>query len=178
MIFLAKLCKDLKYEFDSTHNELLEKEKKLDQLSSENIQKQINENRIGFMEKFKTMVWDLHPKIMNLFRQNPVLIELEETLDAVKEFFSAEAKKNFKDDVEEISVLNKNGGFGRVYDLGHFAYVCSRMDYYKELERRMEDATIKINKATARAKILVNQLTDYKLNKEFLLYVFFLNLNN
>ena len=32
----------------------------------------------------------------------------------------------------------------------------------------MEEATVRINKATARAKILVNQLTDFKLNKEFL----------
>ena len=42
------------------------------------------------------------------------------------------------------------------------------MDYYKDLERRMEEATVKINKASARAKILVHQLTDFKLNKNFL----------
>jgi hypothetical protein len=42
------------------------------------------------------------------------------------------------------------------------------MDYYKDLERRMEEATVRINKATARAKILVNQLTDFKLNKDFM----------
>ena len=42
------------------------------------------------------------------------------------------------------------------------------MDHYKDLERRMDEATVRINKATARAKILVNQLTDFKLNKEFL----------
>jgi hypothetical protein len=42
------------------------------------------------------------------------------------------------------------------------------MDHYKDLEKRMEEATVRINKATTRAKILVNQLTDFKLNKEFL----------
>ena len=42
------------------------------------------------------------------------------------------------------------------------------MDYYKDLERRMEEATVRINKTTARAKILVNQLTDFKLSKDFL----------
>ena len=74
------------------------------------------------MEKFKSMVWDLHPKIMNLFRQNPILIELEETLDSVKEYFidfngktyeyslsPEDAKRGFKEEVEEIEILNKNG---------------------------------------------------------------------
>ena len=112
------------------------------------------------MDHIKTKIWDLHPVIMNLFRQNPTLIELEETLDTVKEYFGEEAKKEFKDWVDEIDILNKNG---------HFAYVCSRMDYYKDLEKRMDWVTGKINKARARAKALVQQLTDFTLNEEFLL---------
>lgn len=59
----------------------------MEEFSTDSIQKQLKERRLVFMEKFKSMVWDLHPKIMNLFRQNPILIELEETLDSVKEYF-------------------------------------------------------------------------------------------
>jgi adenylate kinase family enzyme len=141
------------------HTGLVEKAKKVEDLSPDNIEKQMQEMRGKNMECLKTMIWDMHPKLMNLFRENQVLIELEETLDTVKEYFSEDAKKNFKDEVDEIDILNKNG---------HFAYVCSKMDYYKDLEQRMGDATVRINKAAQRAKILVKKLTNFKLNKDFL----------
>ena len=122
MIFLAKLGKDLGREYDEAHRELLSKAKQMEEFSAESIQNQLKERRQIFMEKFKSMVWDLHPKIMNLFRQNPILIELEETLDSVKEYFidfngktyeyslsPEDAKRGFKEEVEEIEILNKNG---------------------------------------------------------------------
>jgi hypothetical protein len=87
LIFLAKLGKDLGREYDEAHRELLSKAQQMEEFSTDSIQKQLKDRRLVFMEKFKAMVWDLHPKIMNLFRQNPILIELEETLDSVKEYF-------------------------------------------------------------------------------------------
>jgi hypothetical protein len=158
-VFLAKLGKDLKRQYDGMHSDLVEKAKRVEDLSPDNIEKQMQEMKGKNMECLKAMIWDLHPKLMNLFRENQVLIELEETLDTVKEYFSEDAKKNFKDEVDEIDILNKNG---------HFAYVCSKMDYYKDLEHRMGDATVRINKAAQRAKVLVKKLTDFKLNKDFL----------
>lgn len=107
-----------------------------------NLEQHMKELRAANLEKLKSMIWDLHPRLMNLFRENPVLIELEETLDTVKEYFTEEAKKEFKDEVDEIDILNKNG---------HFAYVCSRMDHYKNLEQKMGAAAVRITKATARA---------------------------
>lgn len=122
MIFLAKLGKDLGREYDDAHRELLGKAKQMEEFSADNIQTQLKERRQEFMEKLKSMVWDLHPKIMNLFRQNPILIELEETLDSVKEYFvdfngktyeyslsPEDAKRGFKEEVDEIEILNKNG---------------------------------------------------------------------
>ena len=124
-MFLAKLGKDLGREYDDAHRELLKKAKQMDEFSADNIQTQLKDRRARFMDKFKSMVWDLHPKIMNLFRQNSILIELEETLDSVKEYFvdfngktyeyshsPEDAKRGFKEEVEEIEILNKNGREG------------------------------------------------------------------
>lgn len=159
MTFLAKLSKDLKKEYDEAYEKLLEKAQKIQDISPENIELQMKELRKQYMDKVKALIWDLHPKIMNMFRQNPVLIELEETLDTVKEYFTDEPKNAFKEEIEEIDMLNEKG---------YFAYICSRMDHYKDLGQRMQDATTKINKAKGRAKVLVSQLTDFTLNKEFL----------
>jgi hypothetical protein len=128
-------------------------------MSQASITKQLQSKRQEKLEGLKAMVWDLQPKLMNLFRQDPVLIELEETLDTVKEYFLDDAKKDFKSEADEIDILNKNG---------HFAYVCSRMEYYKELEKKMGDDTNRINKVTNRAKGLVHKLTNFELDKDFL----------
>jgi hypothetical protein len=159
LTFLAKLGKDLQREYDAVHQELLYKANRVEQLSPGHIEKEFTELRDKNMEALKNMIWDLHPKLMNLFRENQVLIDLEETLDTVKEYFVDDTKKSFKDEVDEIDILNKNG---------HFAYVCSRMDYYKDLEQRMADTTQTISKASNRAQILVKKLTNFKLNKDYL----------
>lgn len=156
---MAKLGKDLQREYDAVHYELLEKAKKVEQLAPGHIKKEFSDLCERGMEQLKDMIWGSHPKLMNLFRDNQVLIDLEETLDTVKEYFADDTKKQFKDEVDEIDILNKNG---------HFAYVCSRMDYYKDLEQRMGDTADTINQAAKRAKILVDKLTNFKLNKEAL----------
>lgn len=154
LVFLAKLAKDLRNEYDAALNLVIQKAKKVEELNFD-----MKEEKLKNSQHLKALIWDLHPKMMNQISNNPVLIELEETLDMVREYFTDEPRKAFKDEVDEIDILNKNG---------HFAFVCSKMDYYNDLDKRMSDDTTKLTKATARAKMLVSKLTNFKLNKEML----------
>lgn len=149
----------MKRDYDQSLSSLLLKAQRINDMSPENVEQHMKQMRSAHWDKLKGIISGLQPQLMDLFRRNPVLVELEETLDTVKEYFVEDAKREFKSEVDEIDILNKNG---------HFAYVCSRMAHYKELEDRMANATVRINKATARAKVLVSKLTNFKLNKGFL----------
>jgi hypothetical protein len=163
-VFLAKLGRDLKNRYDEAHEKLARKVAELHQLEEGNLREQMKQRREAKMEHLKALLWSMHGKIMSQFRGNKTLVELEETLDTVKEFFHEESTQQFKEEVEELDMLNKNG---------HFSYICSRMDHYKELEKEMSNSTSRIKRATGKAKILVGQLTGIGLKREVIRQLLF-----
>ena len=95
MIFLAKLAKETLSDVQQGFNTLKAKGEEVNKFNKSATMKNSQQKEMSSMENLKKDMWNNHPKIMDMVREDKNLLALEDKLDTVKEFF--EEKKQLKD---------------------------------------------------------------------------------
>ena len=120
------------------------------------VKKEIRENAEEVMDEHNKNLWNNHLVVMASFKDNEHLKDLEITLDRVKKYFVKEKTKDFGEEANDMERMNMNG---------HFVYFCQRVKFFENACRLMKRWTDLLTTSKARTLSLINNLTDFKLDR-------------